>query len=222
MATTQHDPVSSRPRIGPRAAGRLMTPEEFDATPESAWDDRYRYELINGVLVVTPVPANAEVDPNEELGYLLRFYQEHNALGASLNATLPERHVPTTNRRRADRVVWAGLGRMPDPEIEVTTIVIEFVSASRRDQRRDYEAKRAEYRAAGVREYWIIDRFQRKMTVCRNRPDGIVEVIVPETGTYETDLLPGFVLPLARLLARADRWPPKKRRKRRPPAPGAE
>jgi Uma2 family endonuclease len=222
MATTRHNPVFARLRIGPRSAGMLMTPEEFDATPESAWDDRYRYELINGVLVVTPVPANAAVDPNEELGYLLRSYQEHHPLGASLDATLPERHVPTTNRRRADRVIWAGLGRIPDPEVEVPTIVIEFVSASRRDHRRDHEAKRAEYLGVGVREYWIIDRFQRKMTVCGNRPDGIVEVIVPESGTYETDLLPGFVLPLARLLARADRWPAKKRRKRRPPAPGAE
>jgi Uma2 family endonuclease len=222
MATTEHKSVTARVRLGPRAAGKLMTPEEFDATPESAWDDRFRYELINGVLVVTPLPANAEVDPNEELGYLLRSYQEYHPRGASLNLTLPERIVPTTNRRRADRVVWAGLGRIPDTETEAPAIVIEFVSASRRDQQRDYEAKRSEYLAIGVREYWIIDRFQRKMTVCRNRPAGIVEVIVPETETYETELLPGLVLPLARLLAKADRWPPKKRpRLRRPPAGGA-
>ena len=31
-------------------AGILMTPEEFDAVEE--WDEDYRYELVQGVLVV--------------------------------------------------------------------------------------------------------------------------------------------------------------------------
>ncbi len=52
-----------------------MTPEEFDATPERAFDDRYRYELIRGVLVVTPPPGSGERGPNDELGYLLRLLQ---------------------------------------------------------------------------------------------------------------------------------------------------
>ena len=64
-----------------------MTPEEFDATPESAWDDRYRYELIMGVLVVTPPVSEAEVDPNDELGYLLRTYKETHPDGSVLDAT---------------------------------------------------------------------------------------------------------------------------------------
>src|SRR5437016_2692933 len=65
-----------RLRIGPRSAGMSMTPEEFDAVPPGRWDDRYRYELIRGVLVVAPIAGNAEVDPNEELGYLLRLYKD--------------------------------------------------------------------------------------------------------------------------------------------------
>jgi Uma2 family endonuclease len=99
--------------------------------------------------------------------------------------------------------------------------VIEFVSASRRDRLRDYEEKLREYTALGVKEYWIIDRFRRIMTVHQNRPAGVTTLVVAEAGSYQTDLLPGFVLPLARLLARADDWP-RKTRKRRPPAPGAE
>ena len=56
------------------------------------------------------------------------------------------------------------------------------------------------------------------MTVYRNRPEGAASLVVKEAETYQTDLLPGFVLPLARLLARADDWPAKKRtRRRRPP-----
>ena len=58
------------------------------------------------------------------------------------------------------------------------------------------------------------------MTVYLNRPEGVATLIVKEAETYQTDLLPGFILPVARLLARADDWPRKKRNPRRKPLEG--
>jgi Uma2 family endonuclease len=183
----------------------LITPAEFDTISE--YDDGFRYELIRGVLVVTPVPAEAEASPNDELGAMLRQYQREHPQGAALDETIPERHVRTsTGRRRADRVVWTGLGRRPNPAADVPAIVVEFVSSSRRDRRRDYEEKRRENRDAGVAEYWIVDRFRRRMTVYRNSSEGEGELVVAEQDIYQTALLPGFELPLARLLAIGDRW----------------
>jgi Uma2 family endonuclease len=196
-------------RLGPRSAGLLMTPEEFDA---ARFVGRYRYELIRGVLVVSPPPGNAEVDPNEYLGYLLLIYRENHPQGSVIDAALPEQTLfMTADRRRCDRAIWTGLGRTPDPERDLPTIAVEFVSGSSRDRRRDYEQKRGEYLAAGIAEYWVIDRFRRTMTVYANAPDGIVERVVREDESYETPRLPGFVLPITRLLARADLWPPRKR-----------
>ncbi len=103
-------------------------------------------------------------------------------------------------------MIWVGLGRRPDPTVDVPAIAVEFVSSSRRDRRRDYSEKRLEYQEAGVGEYWIVDRFLRKMTVYRNSPQQSSEVIVTEQETYQTTLPPGFELPLARLLVVADRW----------------
>ena len=202
-----------------------MTPQQFDATPESAWDDRYRYELVNGVLIVTPPVSDAEADPNDELGHLLRTFKESHPLGGVLDRTMPERTVPgTPNRRRCDRAIWTGLGRVPDTTKDIPSIVVEFVSAQRRDFLRDYELKCDEYMIAGVREYWIIDRFRRIMTVYRNDVPGLVSRVVRETETYQTNLLPGFELPLSRLLAAADELsPPKtKTRKPNPPAGGTD
>ena len=54
MATMDSSPRVTHPKIGPRSAGARMTPEEFDATPASRFVRGYRYEVINGVLVVTP------------------------------------------------------------------------------------------------------------------------------------------------------------------------
>jgi Uma2 family endonuclease len=161
------------------------------------------------VLVVTPPALAGERGPNDRLGHWLCTYQEQHPQGGALDDTLPEHTVVTgANRRRADRVIWTGLGRVPDPAADLPTIVIEFVSQDRRDWLRDYVDKLQEYMAVGVAEYWIIDRFQRIMTVVRNGPRGPTERVVRERQTYQTPLLPGFRLSLARLFAVADRWQP--------------
>ncbi len=191
--------------LTPGLAGIRLSPEEFDALVEC--DENYRYELINGVLIVTPPPLEAERDPNGELEYLLRRYREEHPLGHTLDKTLSEQTVRTgSNRRRADRVIWAGLGRVVNPKVDVPTIIAEFVSADKRDWQRDYIDKRQEYMALNVAEYWIIDRFRRTLTVYRNQTGGPVELVIKENETYATPLLPGFELPLARLLTVADYW----------------
>src|SRR6267154_2149207 len=86
--------------LGPDSAGIILTPAEFE--------DGWRYELIYGVLLVTPVPLESEADPNEELGHLLRSYRENHPEGKALDKTLPDRYVKTgDNRRKPDRMIWA-------------------------------------------------------------------------------------------------------------------
>jgi Uma2 family endonuclease len=204
-------PATSKRRlhfeIGRRHNGILMTPEEFDAIDD--YDDNYRYELINGVLVVNPMPSVFERDPNEELGYWLRYYSDQHP--GVLNKTVFEEYINTrVGRRRADRVIWAGLEENPDPEEDVPTIVVEFVSRRKRDQIRDYIDKRDEYLEIGVAEYWIVNRFQGTMTVFRRAGGGIEEHVVSNQDIYTTALLPGFELPLGKLLALCDSWPKKK------------
>jgi Uma2 family endonuclease len=192
--------------------GTLMSPQEFDAVRE--WDERYRFELINGVVIVSPHPAEGERGPNDTLGYWLLSYRDHNPEGLRLDATLPEQTIlGNENRRRADRAIWLGLGRLPNLQLDVPSIVAEFVSKRKRDRTRDYEEKRREYQAIGVSEYWVIDRFQRTMTVYKSLPGELAELIVKAEETYRTPLLPGFELPLAKLLKVADDWAESARRR---------
>ncbi len=102
-------------------------------------------------------------------------------------------------------MIWAGLGRVPNVRRDVPTIAIEFVSVGRSNRTRDYEHKRDEYLAAGVEEYWVIDRFRRQMTVFRRDGQAFSQSIVAEGESYATPLLPGFELPLAKVLAEADK-----------------
>ncbi|MEX0703483.1 MAG: Uma2 family endonuclease [Planctomycetales bacterium] len=166
-------------------------------------DELFKYELVRGVLIVNPPPAESQRGPNELLGYRLLDYREHHPQGASLDATIYNEYMRVESGWRiADRAVWAGLGRHPRPPRDVPAIAVDFPSSLTCDRRRDYIDKRREYLEAGVREYWIIDRFRRSMTVCRT---GTPDVLVKEQETDRTDLLPGFELPLAVLLEEADR-----------------
>jgi Uma2 family endonuclease len=177
-----------------------MTPEEFDAITD--YDELYSYELINGVLIVSPFASRFERGPNDILSQLLRNYSD---LHPGALETVFEEYINVKNgRRRADRVIW--LAR--DPEHDVPTIVIEFVSRRRRDWIRDFVEKKQEYMDVGVVEYWIISRFERTMTVFSRGKDGIDEKVIGEQDVYTTPLLPGFDLPLERLL------PPKHQKKK--------
>jgi Uma2 family endonuclease len=192
-----------QPVIGPEAAGILLTPRQFD---RAEFEEGWRYELIHGVLVVSSTPLEQERDPNEELGRWLRNYQEDHPDGKALDKTLPEHTIYLKrNRRRADRAIWAGLGRLPRRK-EIPTVIVEFVSEGKRSWLRDYLEKRDEFLAAGAKEYWVIDRFRREMTVFTRHGKRSREQVIGEKGTYTTPLLPGFELKLARLFQLADAW----------------
>ena len=190
------------PRYGPSANGFQMTPREFD---RGDFERGWRYDLINGVLIVSPSPVSNERDPNEELGRILRNYQEYPPQGSAMDATLSEHDIETgDNRRRADRAIWCGLGRLPRKN-ETPTIVVEFVSRSRRDWIRDYETKRDEYLDAGIHEYWIFDRFAETLTVWTKNGRRSKRVFHADQ-TLSSSRLPGLVLGLRKLFDLANRW----------------
>lgn len=197
MSIASASPVALK--LGPGAAGMLLAPQEFDV---AEFEDGYRYELIHGVLVVSPAPLPQERDPNEELGHWLRNYQQTHPEGVVLDITLHEHDILVgDDRRRADRAIWIGLGRLPRPD-DPPAIVVEFVSAGRRSLMRDYDEKRRQYESIGVREYWVFNRFQQTLTVFRTGE----RQVLTRPDTYRTPLLPGFELPLERLFYFANRW----------------
>lgn len=204
-------PTRPKPLLDASSAGLRMTLAQFRAIKPEDVDERFKYELVSGVLVVSPPPSPFERGPNDHLGYLLRNYQNSHPNGHHLNETLYEEELATLpdTMRRADRAIWAGLGGPPDFETDVPSILIEFLSPGKRSWERDYEIKRDEYLGVGVKEYWVFDRFERQLTVFRKNKRA---KIIKEHQTYESALLPGFVLKLDVLLEQVDKIN-KKRRK---------
>ena len=196
------EPDETPPYLDASFNGVRMTPAAFDAITE--YDARYEYELVNGVLVVSPAPADGHEAQVDMLAHLLLSYKLNHPEGAALDLTLPGRYVATSwGRRKADRVLWCGLGRAPDSNVDVPSVVIEVVSPRRRDRVRDYELKRDEYREAGVLEYWLVDPREPSLTTF-TAAGGWAEATSGAGGALTTPLLPGFELPVNALLAVAD------------------
>jgi Uma2 family endonuclease len=186
--------------------GYLMSREAFAALTVEDCDPRFRYELLNGVVIVSPPPSDGEAGPNDELGFLLRYYKL-TPQGQCLDDTLFEREVATSvGIRRVDRAIWIGYGRPIRSKVDLPTILVEFVSPGKRASRRDYEQKRDEYLAIGTKEYWVIDRFRRTVTIYFPPAADPPDRVIAENEVYRTPLLPGFELPVARLMQLADQY----------------
>ncbi len=98
-------------RLGICSSGILMTPEEFDNLPEYLFNKWWRYELINGVLVVTPPPAMPRWARMKNWATSSGTSRSIIRKARSSIVNLPEQTIyATSNRRRADRAIWTGLG----------------------------------------------------------------------------------------------------------------
>ncbi len=188
-------------RIGPADHGRHMPLEDF---AQAEGEPGYLYELARGVIEVVDLPDLPHGRMIKEIGRQITFYDaDHPGVihywgggseaGMQLYGMQSERHP--------DISIY--LARPPNQESPwdewVPDIVIEVVSASSRA--RDYRDKREEYLAAGVREYWILDRRRGAMLALCRAGDAWTEQQLPTDGVYQTNLLPDFALQLALVFA---------------------
>jgi Uma2 family endonuclease len=194
--------ITETKRLYATSAGLRMSLEEFREIDD--FEEGFRFELIKGVLVVTPPPSPAHSNSDDELGYLLRSYREQHPQGKCIDGTFGDVEIVTsTGLRVADRAIWVGLGRLPQPARDIPSVIVEFVSPGKAAYVRDYEQKRDEYLELGVREYWVLDRFDHTLSVFR---PGMPWLIVKVDEVYTTDLLPGFNLAVKRIMTAADEY----------------
>jgi len=156
---------------------RPWPPPQGDWTYED-WlklpDDGYRYEVINGVLYMTPPPRPQHQRVSARLAHrLLNFVEEH-ALGevlyAPIGVQLPNQPVPFQpdilfiRAERLDIIGEKNVEGVPD-------LIIEILSPS--NWLYDRREKMEVYEEAGVPEYWIVDPRIR-----------VIEVYVLEEGGF--------------------------------------
>lgn len=172
---------------------------------------KHRIELADGCIEVLPIATIFHQLLADYLHSLLKSYlatsapPEHRR-GRALFALLP---VCLASRRFRDPdVVYLRPERLKElhGQPDGADLVVEIVSEGK--ENRDLVTKRAEYAAAGIEEYWLVDPETRSVTVLILDPTNRSEY--REHGTFASGgvatsvLLPGFAVNVNDLFAQAE------------------
>jgi Uma2 family endonuclease len=128
-------------------------------------DDGNRYEVLDGKLLVTPLPSIPHQGVATRIAGRLMLYCDAHGIGFVAapggilhgESELQPDVAVYLGRRMRDESDWA---KLPAP-----ALVVEILSPSTRH--RDVGVKRAAYLHWGVPEYWIIDPDERVVIIVR-------------------------------------------------------
>jgi Uma2 family endonuclease len=181
------------------------TATEKDVLAALKWPDRRLCELVDGTLVEKPM-GFFEARLGGLIFYFIESYLGTNDLGFCLPADATLRILPQLVR--LPDVCFISWQRLPTRELPaeavpdlVPDLAVEVLSES--NTRREMERKRREYFQGGARLVWELDPRKQTARVYTN-VDQFKE-IGPDGSLEGGDVLPGFVLPLQQLFARAGR-----------------
>jgi Uma2 family endonuclease len=137
--------------------GRALTVEDMENMP----DDEFRYELDDGVLIVSPAPSNLHQRAVTRLVLILSIAcppKFEVLVGPGVNISRFQHRVPDVAVVRADSMQTVFQVRPPALAVEV---------ASPRTQLYDRNRKEDVYEQFGIPSYWIInpDRDKPELTV---------------------------------------------------------
>ncbi len=127
---------------------RPLTRDDLAAAP----DDGHRYELVDGILVVTPAPGLSHQTVVLRLAAALEAARPSalRVLTAPFDVVLAADTVVQPDVLVARRMDLTGRD-LPAPPV----LAVEILSPSTR--RIDLTLKRSRYEAAGVGSYWVVD-----------------------------------------------------------------
>jgi len=162
----------------------------------------YRYELVEGVVQVAPVPDRPHDYVIERLS---RMFGRSGDRRPDIVSYITQRFAVTLLDRETAREPDLGLygpsesPRIPSKSWKIAKplLVVEVVSPGQ--EARDYEDKRQDYWDAGVGEYWIADPQRETLTALVRGADGWIETVYDATMTYRPAILPGMEIRIAGL-----------------------
>jgi Uma2 family endonuclease len=169
-----------------------VTWEEFvEWCDEDTWA-----EWVDGEVIVFVPTSIAHSRLARFLLFLINLFAQVHHLGEVLAAPTLMRLPSRPSGREPDLLFVARehLDRLRPTWIEgPADLVIEIVSPE--SEERDWETKRAEYAAAGIPEYWVLDRDKQDAAFFLLGADGQYRrAPLDEAGIFRSQVLPGFWL----------------------------
>jgi Uma2 family endonuclease len=192
-----HKLVEDLPAFTFGYAGLRMTADEYFALP----DDGNKYELLDGVVVMSPSATPMHQRVAGEVFNQLYNHVEPRSLGLLVYETDVHLGKGPTGRDlvyRPEIVFFSRqrLANVPNRLRLPPDLAIEVISPESGNY--DRITKRADYERAGVTEYWIIDPEPRTLTFLR-LDGGRYAGLSPASDRFESLAVSGFTLDVARL-----------------------
>ena len=164
---------------------------------QQSFDEDVHVEWVNGEAIIFMSAATRHQLIVTYLIHLLRSYVEFFRLGELLSAPYEMKASPHSNAREPDILFVKAENRHYLEEQRLSgaaDLVVEVVSPE--SVKRDNEDKFAEYEAAGIREYWIIDprpeELRAEFWVLDEH--GQYQSMATHGTIYHSTVLPGFWL----------------------------
>ena len=172
-----------------RYRGLRMTADDYLA----AQDDGHRYELINGVVCMSPSPSRPHQKVIGEIYRQLANFLVRRPIGEAIvkvDVRFAEDLVyrPDVVFVSAEKAAHCGARITVVPDL-----VVEVISPDSR--RYDHETKKGDYERCGVREYWLVDPEKREFVFYRLE-DGRYVRVSASGDTFASQIIPGFELDL--------------------------
>jgi Uma2 family endonuclease len=195
MLTPATIPVSQRGEPAWEVAMLFPAQGEWTEDEYLALDTNRLVELVDGVIEVHPMPAPLHQMIVAYLYETLKAFVKAHGLGHVFFSPLPVRLG--LGRYREPDVVFLQPARLTDLKSypEGADLVMEVVSEGAANRDRDLQKKPAEYAAAGIAEYWIVDPEKETITIlaldgARYREHGVFR----RGETASSLRLPGFTV----------------------------
>ena len=171
---------------------------DIEVLPRNEWTT---YEIIDGELFVTRSPHRRHQQVGGKIYAALDAWSVDSGLGEAI-------FTPGIVLSEADNIipdaVWVTKARLAVIEDEsghltgMPELLIEVLSPGAENIRRDREAKLKLYSMQGAQEYWIADRFAKRLEIYR-REEGrlVLTMTLTIEDTLSSPLLPGFSYPVS-------------------------
>ena len=148
-------------------------------------DDGNRYELLDGVLLVTSGPSTAHQAVSMNLSAML--WNALQVTGLARVYAPGSVSFPPFTHLLSDVLVVPALYAPDASWVDMTARWLAVEIMSRSSRRYDCDFKRDAHLALGVHEVWIVDTRDKSVEVLRKRGDGelvrdVIDWHVPESG----------------------------------------
>jgi Uma2 family endonuclease len=176
--------------------------DDYQSLPGPA--DR-RYELLDGDILMVPVPTTVHQRIARNLEYLLIGICRRHDLGVIFHSPVDVVFGQGKDREIVEPdIVFISKARMEMIELKEIRgdpdLVVEILSAGTEDRDRGY--KRVLYGRYGVREYWVIDPEETRVEVYRHHEGGLTLAATLGTGDIlSSPLLANVAISLAEVFA---------------------